>query len=296
METLHALDELWDFSDAEATEGRFRAAIEGSDDESYRAEALTQVARTQGLRSKFEDAHDTLDLVASVLPRVAPRVETRYLLERGRVWNSSGTPQKARELFLHAFDGARRLGDDYLTIDAAHMVAIVEEPSQALEWNLLGFRILEESRQDRAKQWTGALSNNIAWTYHDMGDHETALSYFEKGLAHRAEAGKEPALRIARWAVARCKRSLGRMQEALDEQLAIQAQYFPTFDPVGEELGHSSYDGYLAEEVAECLLALGRAEESKPYFRAAHALLANDERLAKSESARIERLSALAKS
>jgi tetratricopeptide (TPR) repeat protein len=295
METLHSLDDLWDFSDPESSEKRFREAIAETEDESYRAEALTQVARTQGLRSNFEDAHETLDLVAGLLPRVAPRVEVRYLLERGRVWNSGGTPQKARELFLRAFDEARRLGDDYLTIDAAHMVAIVEEPSHALEWNLLGFRIIEESRQERARQWVGALSNNIAWTYHDMGEHETALGYFEKGLAHREEAGKEPALRIARWAVARCKRSLGRQQEALDEQFAIQAQYFPTFDLGSEELEHEHYDGYLAEEIAECLLALGRTAESKPYFRAAHALLVKDERLAKSESARIERLSVLAK-
>ena len=170
METLHSLDDLWDFSDAEATEGRFRAAIEGSEDESYRAEALTQVARTQGAALPSSKTRTTRSTSSLVCFRASHREWRRVTCSSA---GASGTPaafhRRHANCFLHAFDEARRLGDDYLTIDAAHMVAIVEEPSQSLEWNLLGFRILEESRQDRAKQWTGALSNNIAWTYHDMG-------------------------------------------------------------------------------------------------------------------------------
>ena len=294
MNTLPAIDDLWDFGDPAATEGRFRAFLHECDDESLRAEALTQIARSMGLRKMFDEAHGTLDLVSESLPRVAPRVEVCYLLERGRTWNSGGSREKAREVFYHAFDAAKRVGDDYLTVDAAHMLGIVEDQEKAIEWNLLGLRILEQSKQEKAKSWIGALSNNLAWTYHERGGFESALGYFEKGLAYREEAGKEPELRIAKWAVARCKRSLGRTEEALREQTAIKESYFPAFDPLDEAIARGSFDGYLAEEIAECLLALGRAEESRAYFRAAHAALSNDHSLSANEPARVARLKTLA--
>ena len=285
MNPLQPIDDLWDFGDPEGTEAKFREVIQNAEDESFLAEVTTQIARTKSLRRHFDEAHETLDGVAGLLPRVAPRVEVRYLLERGRTWNSSGAKDKAKELFYTAFDMAKQVGDDYLTVDAAHMLAIVEEPQAALEWNLLGFRILEESQQERAKSWIGALSNNIAWSYHDIGEFETALAYFEKGLEYRRSVGKEPMLRIALWAVARCKRSLGRNEEALEEQLAIQRDYFPNVDEI---------DGYVAEEIAECLLALEKRQEAREYFALAHKQLSADEWLSQNEPGRIARLKELA--
>jgi tetratricopeptide (TPR) repeat protein len=284
MNTLSAIDDHWDFGDPAGTAERFEGLL-GSNDESYVADVKTQIARTQGLRGLFDEAHATLDEVSSVLPRVDLRVEVRYLLERGRVWNSSGARDKARDVFLAAFDAARRVGDDHLTIDAAHMLAIVSDPIGALEWNLLAFRILESSSQQRAKTWVGALSNNIAWTYHDTGEFGTALGYFEQGLEYRRSVGAEPALRIARWAVARCKRSMGRFEEALEEQMAILSEYFPS--------GRDE-SGYVAEEIGECLLALGRGRDSRPYFANAHEILRGDQWLTRHELPRIERLRALA--
>lgn len=285
MNTLPEVDELWDFSDPEGTESRFRAALESAEDESLAAEIQTQIARTYSLRRMFDDCHDVLDGVAAVLPRVANRVEVRYLLERGRAWNSAGDKSKAKGLFLSAFDAAKRSNDDHLTVDAAHMLAIVESGGAALEWNLLGFRIVEQSSQEKAKQWVGALSNNIAWTYHDMGEFETALTYFERGRDYRAIEKKEPGYRIAKWAVARCKRSMGFFQVALDEQKAIEREYFPEYVPGGENV-----DGYLAEEIGECLLALGLGEDSRPYFLSAANLLGQDPWLSANEPTRIERL------
>ena len=295
MITLPVIDDLWDFSDPEGSEAKFREALQevSPEDEARRAELITQIARTYGLRQKFDEAHALLDEVAEMLPRTGDYVETRYLLERGRAFNSAGDKEKAKRLFLQAIDTGKRAGDDYLTIDAMHMLGIVDEPEAATEWQKLGLRMVEETSSDKARQWTGALTNNLGWTYHDKGDYEVALGYFDQGLAYREEADKEPALRIAKWTVARCKRSLGRNEEALEEQLAIVAEYFPDFDPTKEAIDTFNDASYISEEIGECYFVLGKAEEAKPYFKAAHELLSKDDRLAKNEPERIARLKEL---
>ncbi|HEY7093737.1 MAG TPA: hypothetical protein VH393_11185 [Ktedonobacterales bacterium] len=59
------------------------------------------------------------------------------------------------------------------------------------------------------------------------------------------------------------------------------------FDALGEQ------DGYIYEEIAECLAALGRAGEARPYFTRAYETLSRDPWLAESEPARLERLHVL---
>lgn len=267
------VDDLWDYSDPARSEDRFRLLMD-TVDESQKNELLTQIARTYSLRNMFDEAHEILDQVANELPRVTARIEVRYLLERGRTWNSSGQKEKAQEVFLKAFDVARRVGDDHLTIDVAHMLAIVSEHVQALEWNLLALRIVNETRQERAKRWFGSLSNNIAWSYHELGDYQAALLHFNKASEYFTSLPKEPALRIARWSVARCQRSLGNIEIALAEQLNLLTEYYPGFNSASP---NGEIDGYILEEIAECYYALGQIEESKLYFRTAYLDLQNEE-------------------
>jgi len=51
-------------------------------------------SRTQGLQRDFAAAHQTLDAVQSELTDDLCRARVRYLLERGRVFNSSGRPEE----------------------------------------------------------------------------------------------------------------------------------------------------------------------------------------------------------
>ena len=52
-------------------------------------------------------------------------------------------------------------------------------------------------------------------------------------------------------------------------------------------------DGYVYEELAECLYALGRLDEAKPYFRRAHELLSKDAWFVEGEAPRLARLAML---
>ncbi len=49
-------------------------------------------------------------------------------------------------------------------------------------------------------------------------------------------------------------------------------------------------DGYVSEELGECLLALGRADEARPHFQRAYTLLSQDIWLAANEPDRLARL------
>lgn len=282
-ESLPNFDALWDYNDPAGTEAKFRELLpqgEAAKDAVWRLELLTQIARTEGLQRKFEEAHQTLDGVEAKLADAPPVVHVRYLLERGRVFNSSGRKDKARPLFLKAWKAAGEAGLDFHAVDAAHMLGIIEPPADALSWNEKALAMAEKSSDARARNWRGSLYNNIGWTYHDDGRYEQALELFTKALEWQKEKGKPGPIRIARWSVARALRSLKRT----DEALAIQRQLLAENEEAGET------DGYVFEELGECLLVLGREEEAKKYFALAYDELSKDEWLKQNEAERLARL------
>lgn len=278
-------DSIWNHDDPAATGQQFLQllpAAEASGDKSYLAQLLTQIARAQGLQRQFDAAHQTLDQAAELLTDDLQTAHVRYLLERGRVFNSSGKPDQARPLFLQAWELAQAINEDFYAVDAAHMLAIVSPSEEQMEWNLKALALAESSNQPRAKNWLGSLYNNIGWTYHDLKQYDDALAVFEKALKYRQEQGDPANIRIAKWCIARTLRSLGRTQEAFDQQLTLLA----------EHQAASSSDGYINEEIGECLLALGRVDESHPHFANAYAVLSQDAWLAENEATRLERLKA----
>jgi tetratricopeptide (TPR) repeat protein len=293
-DTLPDFDALWNYEQPEQTERAFLAVLHQTGEEappSYRLQLLTQIARAQGLQRRFDAAHETLDrvqqeladrrLLAGETEAVAPRI--RYLLERGRVLNSSGQIERSRHFFLDAWQVARSARQDGYAVDAAHMLGIVQPADEGLAWNRKALALAQASVDPDARRWQGSLYNNLGWIYHDAGDYDQALTLFESAVAAWEVDGQTERVPSARWAVARTLRSLGRFQAALIQQQALLAEFERTGKP----------DGYVQEELGECLLALGRAEEARPHFARATALLSQDAWFAAAESARLQRLRAL---
>jgi hypothetical protein len=109
-DNLHDFDALWNYDDPAATEQQFRALLPHAardDDRSLHAQLLTQLARAEGLQRKFADAHATLDTAQKLLTSTLGTARIRYLLERGRVFNTSQQPEQARLLFQAAWELAR---------------------------------------------------------------------------------------------------------------------------------------------------------------------------------------------
>jgi tetratricopeptide (TPR) repeat protein len=163
------------------------------------------------------------------------------------------------------------------------MLGIVCEPAAATEWNERAMELARTSEDPGARRWRPTLANNMGWALHDAGAYEQALARFREALHGRVEQGDGTRIRIARWCVARCLRSLGRVDEALTEQESLAA----------ELAAAGATDGYVTEERAECLLALGRAEEARPLFAQAHAELSADAWLDAAEPERLTRLATL---
>lgn len=277
-------DALWDYSHPERSEAKFRELLLNipEDDPAF-LELLTQIARAQGLQRKFEKAHQTLDQVERRLGDSASRVKVRYLLERGRVLNSSGHPDEAYPFFEQALDFAQQIADDFYMVDAIHMLAIVSPPNQSLNHNLRAIQLAESSSQERARNWLGSLYNNTGWSYHDMGDYTSALGIFEKAEVWQRSHGRVHETRIAVWTVARTLRSLGRFAKALSKQMDLKDE----FTSAGEA------DGFVLEEIGECLLALQRDKEARPYFKKAYEVFCQDEWFMEHETDRLKRIKKL---
>ena len=274
------IDALWEFGDPQLSEDRFRVAL-GTVAGDERLELLTQIARSFGLRGRFAEAHTILDDVENELGSAGPKPVVRCLLERGRVFNSAGQPERARELFMQAWDKAQAAGMDGLAVDAAHMLAITwAGKPQAMAWNQRGLAIARSSPDARARALIPAMLNNTAWDLHEMGRFHEALSLFQEAQAEWSARGGLEQVRVAKWSVGRCLRSLGRWTEALALQRALLA----------ERDADGSVDGYVFEELAENLAALGRMTEARAAFAQAAQELSKDEWFVEHEAPRLERL------
>ena len=278
-------DKLWDFAHPGQTEITFRQLydqLKDTADPSYLAQLQTQIGRTLSLQRKFDEAHKVLDNVQPQLDSDDAVTHIRYLLERGRTYNSSGEPEKAKPLFIEAWDMAREAKQDVLAVDAAHMVAIVEPPDEAIRWNETAVAFAEQSTNANAKNWLGSLYNNLGWSYFTKQEYATALDFFERDLEWFQERDAARQAQIAQWSIARVLRALGRIEEAFRLQNDLRAEI---------ENAKQETDGYVYEELGECAILLEKSKnEITAYFSKAYELLSHDTNFTTTEPERLARL------
>jgi tetratricopeptide (TPR) repeat protein len=248
------------------SERRFRASLEDEQTEAGRAALFTQLARIEGLRGDFA-AGERLLAMAEALGGA----ESWVLIERGRLLRSSGDGPSALPLFEAAFEKARAADDGFLAGDAAHMAALVGDIEA---WTARG---IELTIDDPGRYWLAPLLNNVGWSRYEAGDFDRALDAFKEALAVRSEDPQEPHEReIARYAVGKALRGLGRIDEATGElELAVAW---------ATEAGIET--PYFHEELAECYAAAGRMEEARVQAERALEQFQEDE----AASARLGRL------
>jgi tetratricopeptide (TPR) repeat protein len=286
-ETPPEFDKLWNYSDPALTEKTFQEIyLKSKETESntYLAQLLSQIARSQGLQGNFDAGFKTIIAAEEISEENDRLAEVRILLETGRLNNSSGSRETAREFFWEAKELAVAEGFDLYAIDAVHMLGIVDPPEKQLEWNMLAIEMTEETDDKRAKGWLGPLLNNTGWSYFDLGEYDKALELFRKSLKWREEIEDESGTRIAKWTIARTLRAMKDHEKALEIQLELAREI--------EDKGISP-DGYVYEELGELYLINDDIINAKHYFGLAYPLLSTDPWLQKNEAARLERIKEL---
>ncbi len=239
---------LWNFSDPALSERRFREAqATASADDALILQ--TQIARTYGLRKDFARAQQILREMEPRLPGASAEVQVRHALEYGRTLAStaheqdSQTPEvkeQARLAYGRALELAKAARLDGLTVDALHMMAMVDTaPADQLKWGQEALAVVQASTQPDAKKWEASLRNNIGYALHQLGRFDDALEQFQQQIVLRERGTNAEATRVAYWMFAWTLRALKRN----DEALAIQQRLEREGDAAGEP------DPYVFEEL-----------------------------------------------
>lgn len=199
------LDRLWDFDNPELSEQRFREAMA---DEKYdadeRAELATQLGRAIGLQGRFEEADALLDAIDG---EDEPTIGVRIVLERGRLLNSSGHAAMAVPLFEQAAELGDHLGEEFLAVDALHMLAIADADHAEL-WTRSALEYASTAHDPSTRRWIVALHNNLGWSLHGAGRLTEALVEFQLAEQWAERVGTPAQQKYARDAIAECEHAL----------------------------------------------------------------------------------------
>jgi len=278
---LPVIDKLWNYYDAPATRAKFLELLpraEASGDKSYYLQLLTQIARTYSLQANFAEAHKILDTVEKQLTTDLALVKVRYLLERGRTYNSSEQQAKALPLFIEAVELGKSINAMNYAIDAVHMVAIAQkDPNDQVKWNLKGIEMAKADTTQKA--WLHALYNNIGESYLRLKDYGAAYNYFHLlAQLQKEQYGKEDILTIKDEAKSLTLSGKPSQALALMEDVAKKLEQ------------NKEQNGWIENELAEALYALDKKTEALPHFQKAYELLLKDDYCVQFEPERLEHL------
>ncbi|MEJ1179481.1 hypothetical protein ACFC25_07520 [Pseudarthrobacter sp. NPDC055928] len=198
------LDRLWKIQDPGLSEQRFRDALaDPAYDADEKAELATQLGRAIGLQGRYEEADALLDSVDGDEPTVGVRI----LLERGRILNASGHAAMAVPLFEQAAELGDHLGEEYLAVDALHMLAIADAAHAEL-WTKSALEYASTAHDPRTRRWMVALHNNLGWALHGAGRFTEALVEFQLAEQWAERTGTPAQQQSARQGIEACELAL----------------------------------------------------------------------------------------
>ena len=179
---------------------------------SVEVEAAAQIARMNLLLEHVEVGRQWLDTAAEKATDSDPMGWSRYLGVKGRFEWKDNELKTARETFDQMYDYCTTNALWGRAVDAAHMIAIVaESPEDQIEWNRRGIEAAEKTENEK---WLGPLWNNLAGTYFDLKQYDSALTCYLKAREYHWRYSGEYAKLFADYHVGMTYRLLGNFDEA----------------------------------------------------------------------------------
>ncbi len=228
---------------------------------SVQTESLAQVARMHLIQNRKDEGREFLKQAADVARDSDPMGWSRYLGVAGRFEWQDNDLAAARQTFEQMFDYCNVNALHGRAVDAAHMIAIIAEtPEEQIEWGRRGIEAAEASDQEK---WLGPLFNNLAATYWDNKQFDSALTAYEKAREYHWRFSGEIAKLFADYHVGMTHRSLGNYDDAKKwlRPVLAWAERLENHGAIGqacEDLGEIA----VAEgDTADGLALLNRARE-----------------------------------
>lgn len=226
---------------------------------SVETEALAQLARTNLKQGEKEEGRVWLDQATLRADDSDPMGWSRYLGVRGRFEWQENDLTKARQTFEDMFEYCSSNALWSRAVDAAHMVAIVAESFEdQVIWGKRGIEIAEKSESEN---WLGSLWNNLAGSYYENSDFESALTCYEKAREYHWRFSGEKGKLFADYHVGMTLRNLKQYKKAASWLRPVLAW--------AERLDNHLAIGQACEDLGEIQIALGNKEAGLNLLRRA---------------------------
>ncbi len=248
---LKQADETFQSSDYKAALEQYQSTVEKSRGEfnrSVEVEALSQVARMHLILGEKEEGRKWLKQAEAKVTDSDLMGWSRYLGVRGRFEWKDDDLQAARKTFEEMYTYCNSNALWGRAVDAAHMIAIVADtPEEQIKW---GRRGIEAAEAGDVESWLGPLWNNLAGTYYDMKQYDSALECYLKAREYHWRHSGEIGKLYADYHVGMTYRLLGKHDEAGKWLRPVLAW--------AERIENHSAIGQSCEDLAEIEIAQGR--------------------------------------
>ncbi|MCK4461668.1 MAG: tetratricopeptide repeat protein [candidate division Zixibacteria bacterium] len=212
---LSQADDVFQSRDYKAALEKYTEVVQTAHKEfnrSVEVEALSQVARMQLILGDKEKGRKWLKQAEAKVTDSDPMGWSRYLGVRGRFEWKEDNLKAARKTFEETYTYCNSNALWGRAVDAAHMIAIVAEtPEVQIEW---GRRGIEAAEAGDVESWLGPLWNNLAGTYYDLKQFDSALECYTKAREYHWRFSGEVGKLFADYHVGMTYRLLGNFDEA----------------------------------------------------------------------------------
>lgn len=247
---LERADSVFQSRDYQAALQEYMTAFQQAEAEFNRpieVEALAQIARMHLILDKKEEGRQWLEKAQGLAAESEPMGWSRLLGVRGRFEWKDNDLAAAKKTFYDMYVFCNTNGLFSRAVDAAHMIAIVaQSPEEQMEW---GRRGIEAAEAGGVERWLGPLWNNLAGTYYDMKEYDSALACYLKAREYHWHYSDETAKLFADYHVGMTYRLVGKLNEAEHWLRPVLAW--------AERLNNHSAIGQALEDLAEIQITRG---------------------------------------